>query len=111
MEKSASIIRSIVDIFSTQFKKNQSQDKRILFTSLLTIFQAKNTGEKVRKTRLELQTQAIHDLSKLLCFKTIQIDKSGHVLDLKSNLYQRYQIVQSFLQMQFNKKKDNPSLD
>lgn len=38
----------------------------------------------------------IHNLNKLLHLKTIQIDKYGYTLNLKSNLYQRYQIVQSF---------------
>ena len=46
MEKSASTTRSIVDMFSAQFKKNQSQDERILSTSSLAIFPPKNTGKK-----------------------------------------------------------------
>lgn len=87
MEKSASTTRSIIDMFSAQFKKNQSQDERVLSTSSPTIFPPKNTGEKVRETRFELQTRAVHDLSELLRLKTVQIDKYGHVLDPKSNLY------------------------
>ncbi len=39
------------------------------------------------------------------------MDKYGHVLDPKSNLYRRHQMVQSFLWMQLNKEKDNPGLN
>ena len=98
-------------MFSAQFNKNQSQDERVLSTSLPTIFPPKNTGKEVRETRFESQTRAVHDLSELLRLKTVQMDKYGHVLDHKSNLYRRHQMVQSFLWMQLNKKKDNPGLN
>ncbi len=111
MEKSASTTRSIVDMFSVQFNKTQSQDELVLSTSLPAIFSPKNTGKEVRETLFEFQTRVVHDLSELLRLKTVQIDKYGHVLDYKLNLYRRHQMVQSFLWMQLNKKKDNPRLN
>ncbi len=39
------------------------------------------------------------------------MNRYGHVLDLKSNLYCRHQIVQGSLWMWLSKKKDNPILD
>ena len=59
----------------------------------------KKSGEKVGETKLESQTRAVHHLSELLRLKTTQIDKYGHVLDHKSNLYRWHQMVQSFLWM------------
>ena len=53
MEKSASTTRSIVDMFSPQLNKNQSQDERVLSTSSPAIFPPKNTGKKVRETRFK----------------------------------------------------------
>ncbi len=110
MEKSASTTRSIVDMFSAKFNENQSQDERILSASLPAIFSPKNTGREVRETQFESQTRAVHDLSELLRLKTVQTDKYGHVLDPKSSLYRRHQMVQSFLWMQLNK-KNNPGLN
>lgn len=49
-------------------------------------------------------------MGELLRLKTRQIDTYGHVLEPKSNLYSRHQIVQSFLWMQLNKEKDNLGL-
>ena len=46
IEKSVSTTKSIVDIFSAQFNKNQSQDERVLSSSLPAIFSPKNTGKK-----------------------------------------------------------------
>ena len=111
LEKSASTTRSIVDMFSAQIKKNQPQDVHVSSTSSPAILPPKNTEKKIRETRFESQTRAVHDLSELLHLKTIQIDKYGHVLDPKSNLYRRHQMVQSFLWMQLKKEKDNPNLD
>ena len=59
----------------------------------------------------EKWTQAAYNLGKLLYLKTKQIDKYRHVLDSKSNLYCRHQMVQSFLWMQLSKKKDNLGLN
>ncbi len=50
MEKSVSTTWSIVDMFSAQFNKNQSQDELGLPTSLPAIFLSKNTGKEVRET-------------------------------------------------------------
>ena len=111
MEKSASNTKSIVDMFSAQFNKNQSRDERVLSTSLPAIFSPKNTGKEAKKTRFESQTRAVHDLSESLRLKIIQMDKYSHVLDHKSNFYWRYQIVQSFLWLKLNKKKDNSGLN
>ncbi|WP_375449340.1 hypothetical protein [uncultured Nostoc sp.] len=46
MEKSASITRSIVDMFSAQFKKNQSQDERIYLLLHLLFFHQKIREKK-----------------------------------------------------------------
>ncbi len=46
IKKSASTTRSIVDIFSAKFNKNQSQDQRVLSTSLTAIFSSRNTRKK-----------------------------------------------------------------
>lgn len=54
IKKSVSITRLIIDIFSTQLKKNQSQGEYILFTCLLTIFQLKDMRKKVKKTQIKL---------------------------------------------------------
>ncbi len=53
IEKSASRTRSIVDMFSAQFNKNQSRNERVLSTSLPAIFSSKNTEKNVRETRFE----------------------------------------------------------
>ena len=111
VENPASTTRSIVDLFSARFNKNKSWDERVLSTSLPAVFLPNNTGNEVKETRFESQTQDVHDLSELLCLKTVQIDKYGQVLDHQSNLYRRYPMVQSFLWMQLNKKKDNSSLN
>ena len=50
MKKSASTTRLIVDIFSAQFNKNQSQDELVLSASLPAIFLPKNRGKEVRET-------------------------------------------------------------
>ncbi len=50
MEKLASTTRSIVNIFSAHFNKNQSRDERVLSSSLLAIFSPKNKRKKVRET-------------------------------------------------------------
>ena len=39
------------------------------------------------------------------------MNRYGHILDYKSNLHLQHQMVQSFLQMQLNKEKDNPGLN
>ncbi len=99
IEKSGTTTSSIADLFSAKFNKNQSRDERVLSTSLPAIFLPKNTGKEVRETRFESRTRAVHDLSELLRLKTLQIGKYGHVLDHKSNLYLRHQMVQRFLWM------------
>ena len=107
----ASTTRSIVDMFSAQLNKNQSRGERALSASLPTISSPKSTGKEVRETRFESQTPAVHNLGELLRLKIVQMDKYGYILDHKSNLYRRHQMVQSFLWMQLNKKKDNPGLN
>ena len=111
LEKSASTTRSIVDMFSAQSNKNQSLDKGPLSTSPPAPPPSKSSKRKVKETRLESQTQAAQDLGELLRLKTVQMDQYGHVLDHKSHLHLRHQMVQSFLWMQLNKEKDNPGLD
>ncbi len=111
MEKSLCTTRSIVDMFSVQLNKNQSRDERVLSTSLPAIFPPKNTEKEVRKTRFESQTRVVHDPTELLRLKTVQMDKYNHVLDHKLHFYRTYQMVQSFLWIKLNKKKDNPGLN
>ena len=126
LKKSASTTRSIVDMFSTQLNKNQSSNKGPLPTSLsaappptafppaapqTTASAPKCLKRNVQETRFESQTRAAQDLGELLHLKTVQMDRYGHVLVHKSNLHLRHQMVQSFLLMQLNKKKDNPGLN
>lgn len=80
MEKLISIIKSIVNLFLAQFKKNQSQNKYILSVFLLAIFLSKNIEKKVKKLYFNYKL-------KLLYLKIVQINKYGHVLNFKSNLY------------------------
>ena len=80
MEKLTFIIKSIVDIFLVQFKKNQFQNKRVLSIFLPAIFPPKNTKKTAKKTRFESYTWDIYNLSELLYFKTIQIDKYRNIL-------------------------------
>ena len=114
LEKSASQTRSIVEIFSAQRDKNHSHDKDVTpdAASAAPPPKALRDGrlQKV-ETLFEKQTRAAHDLGKLLCHKAKQISRYGHVLDSKSNLYRRHQMVQSFLWMQLSRKKDNPGLN
>ena len=98
-------------MFSAKFNENQCRDKCVLSTSLPTIFLPKKTVKNVRETRFESQTRVLHNLSELLLLETVQMNKYMQVLDHKSNFYRRHQMVQSFLKMQFNKKKDNPGLN
>ena len=114
MEKSASQTRSIVEMFSTQHNKHQSHNKDVI----PDIAPAASPPQTLKKGKLqqvetlfEKQTQAAHDLGELLRLRTKQIDKYGHVLDSKSNLYRRHQIVQSILWMKLNKEKNNPGLN
>lgn len=114
LEKSASTTRSIVDMFSAQSNKTLSTSSPA-FPSPASpspaILSPKSSTRKGKETRGELQTQAAQELGELLRLKTVQMSRYGHVLDPKSNLYLRHQMVQSFLWMQLNKEKDNPGLD
>lgn len=74
-------------MFLAQFKKNQSQNKRVLSTSSLAIFLPKDTRKEIKKTWFKLQTWAVHNPDKLLYFKTVQMDNHGCILDPKLNLY------------------------
>ena len=108
LEKSAFQTRSIVEMFSIQHNKNQSSDKDLTLEATSAPpppkFSRLGRLQKV-ETLFEAQTRAAHDLGELLRLKTNQIDRYGHVLDYKSNLYRRHQMVQSFLWVQLNKKK------
>lgn len=55
-------------MFLAQIKKNQPY---VSVISSPTIFPPKNMKKKIKETRFELQTQAIHNLSELLCLKTV----------------------------------------
>ena len=96
-------------MFSAQHSKHQSHNNDVT-PYIPPAASPPQTLQQV-KSLFERQTQAAHDLGELLQLKTKQIDKYGHVLDSKSNLYRRHQMVQSFLWMQLNKEKDNPGLN
>ena len=72
VEKSASKTSSIVDMFSTQTKKNNSQDKSPLPALPQAILSPKIPGEKVVKTQHKSLTQVVQDLGQLLHIKTVQ---------------------------------------
>lgn len=74
-------------MFLAQMKKNQPLNIHISATSSRIIFLSKNIVTKIKKNWFELQISAVHDLSELLCLKTVQRDKYRYVLDCKSNLY------------------------
>ena len=114
LEKSAFQTRSIVKMFSAHRDKNQFHDKDVTpdasSVAPLPKILKKRKLQKV-ETLFEKQTRAAHDLGELLHLKTKQIDRYRHVLDLKSNLYRRHQMVKSFLWMQLSKEMDIPGLN
>ena len=101
-------------MFSAHCDKNQSYDKDVTLDAAsvapLPKILKKRRFQKL-ETLFEKQTQAAHNLSKLLRLNTKQMNRYEHVLDFKSNLYRHHQIVQSFLWMQLSKDKDNPGLN
>ena len=109
LEKSASHTRSIVEMFSAQQNKGHPFSKPLSLPDLSQSSSSK-VIQKV-ETRVELQTQAAHDVGELLRLKTQQMDKYGYELSPKSNYYCRHQMVRSFLWIQLNKEKDNPQLN
>lgn len=114
LEKSASQTRSIIEIVSAQFNKNNSDRTNPTPSSLLSFPAPKSLqkrGLKKGETEAELRTQVVKDLEELLRRKTEQINKHGHILAPKSNYYRRHQMVQSFLWMSLNKEKNIIRLD
>lgn len=104
----------IIEKFSAQHNKNQSHNKDVIpdIAPAASLPQTLKEGKLQQvETLFEKQTQASHDLGELLRLKTKQIDKYGHVLDSKSNLYCRQQMIRSFLWMKLNKEKDNSGLN
>ncbi len=102
LEKSASQTRSIVEIFSAHRDENQSHDKDVMSDAASIApppKTLKEEGLQKVETLFEKQTRAAHDLGRLLCLKTKQMDRYWQVLDLKLNLYRRHQMVKSFLWM------------
>ena len=79
--------------FSAHRDKNQSHDKDVT-PDAASVAPPPKTLKKGRlqkvETLFEKQTRAAHDLGKLLRLKTKQMDRYGHVLDSKSNLYCYY---------------------
>ena len=114
LEKSASQMRSIVEMFSTLINKKYPTVRNLRSTLLrpppTPKALQKNSVDK-KQTEIELQTQAVKDLDELLRRKTEQMSKYGHVLAPKSNYHCRHQMVQSFLWMQLNKEKNIVQLD
>lgn len=81
-------------MFSAQSNKNQSSDispsPAILRAAV--VFSQKTSEKKVKETQLKSQTRAVYNLGKLSRPKTVQMDY-GYVLDHKSNLYLRHQLI------------------
>ncbi len=113
-EKLTSKTRSIVKMFSAHRNKNQFHDKDVT-PDVASVAPSSKTLKEGRlqkvETLFEKQTQAAHDLGKLLHLKTKQMDRYWQVLDLKSNLYCRHQMVLHFLLMKLSKEKDNLGLN
>ena len=78
LEKSTSSTRSIVDMFSAQQNKGNSSSKPLS----MPVLSQSSSSEVIKKAeiRLELQTEAAHDLGELLRLKTQQMDKYGYEL-------------------------------
>ena len=87
-------------MFSIQRDRNQSQNKNPILEVASAPSQAQALrGGKVQRveTLFESQTRAVYNLSEFLRLKIKQLDRYGHLLDHKSNLYRRHQMVKSFL--------------
>ena len=100
LEKSTSQTKSIVEMFSANRDKNQSHDKDVTPDAVSVALPPKALKEgRLQKVEMlfEKQTRAAHNLGELLHLQTKQMVRYRHVLDMKSNLYRRHQIVQSFL--------------
>ena len=63
---------------------------------------------KIPENKEKIKTQAALDLTVLMRLKTEQIKKYGVIFNPQSDLYRRYQMVQSFLWMQSRRNQDNP---
>lgn len=82
-----------MEIFFTHYNKNLLYDKDITPNAILIAPPPKTLKERrfqKIETLFEKQTRFAHNLSKLLCLRIKQIDRYGHVLDFKSNIYHRY---------------------
>ena len=82
-------------------QKHYGSGKNISKDQIMTFLPFEETKEEIR-------TRAAHDLLKLLHLKTEQVKIYRTALIPQSNLYMRYQIVQSFLWMQSRQHVDNP---
>lgn len=100
LKKSASHTQSIVDIFLAKYTYNSLYHLATFFNLLPPPISSQKLSAKVIEvvdTKYELQTQAKHNLGKLLHLKTRQIDKYVYKLSHKSNFYYHHQMVRSFL--------------
>ena len=77
-----------------QHDRNQFYNTNIISSSISASFLPSSfliqplKKDKIQEVEIfELQTQAIHDLSKLLRLKTKQLNKYKYLLDHKSNFY------------------------
>ena len=101
-------------MFGAQMKINKLQNTdnlSLILTALSPLVSTSMRGKNEKKSASDLRTQAAHDLNELLQLKTAQIEKYGEELVYRSNFLRRHPIVQSFLLMQMNRKKDNPGLN
>ena len=87
-------------MFSAHCDINQFYDEDVTLDTALVVHLPNNLKEgRLQKVEVlfKKQTQAAHNLGKLLYLKTKQIDRYRHVLNSKSNFYCRHQMVKSFL--------------
>lgn len=94
MTEEALQAKSLTAMFSTQPNIDNFSDPDHNHKSLSALL-PENSYKKMKKmeTKIELRTQAAHDLGELLRLKTKQIKKYGHELTFKSSYYRRHQLV------------------
>ena len=109
LEKAASNSLSIKTMFAAQQlripQKTPPASENTVSQSLI-----EKDNEEVSENKKTIKARAVQDLSELMRLKTEQLKKYGAVLIPQSNLYLKYQMVQSFLWMQLKQETDNPGV-
>lgn len=87
-------------MFSVQRNRNRSHNTNLTSESA----PASSLVQPLRKDKIqkvemlfESQTQAVYNLGELLRLETKQLDRYGDLLDHKSKLYRRHQMVKVFI--------------